>query len=492
LEEASRVGGAQMRSALQFARACDDALLRDALLLALPVILGYARAIVLAALAAQRANNAGARLAGAASEFSYLQDGEGRPPARTQAILPPVPVRLPLLRRLARMRSWTGPLRLPRALLKPDAVAVSHNELLCAVAAQEKRAIGFQHAETLLAAARRRADTPPRAGERTAALAQALAGDDVLDEPYRRRALDLVEATARPHLDKALADMADLRRIALPHEIWSGSGGLYAPRAVGIEVLRRGGRVTRFDHGTPREFVATAEVTALLELAVSSEFVLASEQAAAICRDQIDRGLLDPARPVAIRGAQGDPVFARVPARRAARPPGQKPRVVYAPTQLLGFRQLLPALPPDTVHLDWQMRVAEALRALDVDFVCQAHPEGLFKDRPHPLAQVTPTVRGNFDAQLRAADVFVFDTPTTTALWQAACTDARIVYLDIGAGRMTPPVAKHFAKRASVIAVAHDADNRPVLDTGALRAAVLDTKAAADPSAFRRLLAGER
>ncbi len=309
-------------------------------------------------------------------------------------------------------------------------------------------------------------------------------------EPYRQRASSLVKQTAQAHLDKALVDMAALRNVSLPVDIWSGSGGLYAPRAVGLEVLRRGGRVTRFDHGTPREFVVTPEVTALLELCVSSEFVLATAEAAAVCRIQIDVGLLDAARPVAISGGNGDPVFAAVPLRRPAKEAGERLRVVYCPTQLLGFRQLLPAQPPDTIYLDWQMRVAEALRELDVDLVCQAHPEGLLKDRPHPLADVATTLRGNFDAQLGSADVFVFDTPTTTALWQAACTNARIVYLDIGSGAMTPSISAVFAKRARVINITYDEANRPVLDRARLRDAVLADDGPADPMPLRRLLAG--
>jgi hypothetical protein len=490
LAEASRIGSNQMRAALRWVRQRDDALLFDASMLALPVILSYARAIVLAALAAERAARIGTRLAGAAPEIAYLQDGEGRPPARSEPILAPVPVRWPLLRRVARMRSWTALPRLPRALLRPDAVAVSHNSLLCAVAASEGRAVGFQHAETTLDAARARAGAPLHQPAQASALAQVIVGDGVLEEPYRRRAFDLVEATARVHLERALADMAALRAAPLPNEIWAGSGGLYAPRALGLEVLRRGGRVRRFDHGTPREFVATAEVTALLELAVSSEFALATPEAATICRSQIDDGLLDPSRPVAIRGAQGDPIFSRVPARRPARPANKRLRVVYAPTQLLGFRQLLPALPPDVIYLDWQMRVAEALRDLNVDFVCQAHPEGLLKGRPHPLAALAMTLRGNFDAQLASADVFVFDSPTTTALWEATCTDARIVFLDIGCGRMTPTIAALFSKRARVITVASDDANRPVLDRAALTEAVLADGDAIDPMPLRRLLAG--
>jgi hypothetical protein len=187
----------------------------------------------------------------------------------------------------------------------------------------------------------------------------------------------------------------------------------------------------------------------------------------------------------------GDPIFRRVPATRARKPAGSKPRVVYAPTQLLGFRQLVPAVPPDPVHLAWQMRVAEFLHTLPVDFVCQAHPEGLFGGKTHPLEALVPTRRGNFHAQLQEADVFVFDYPTTTALWEACCTDARIVYLDMGAGRMTPDIARLFAQRAAVLQVTHDEDDRMSFDEAALRNAVLSNTGPADPTAFRRLLAGD-
>ena len=491
LAEANRVGRAQMRAALTWANKLDDALLRDSALLALPLILSYARAIVLTALAVSRAARSNARLAGTAPELIYLQRGEGPLPSRTDPTLPPEPFRFPLLRRLARMRTWSGLTRLPRALFAPDAVAVSHNQLLRAVAAKSRQAIGFSHAELILDAARRRSHVNPVVPDSAAKLASAILGAaPQIDEPYRERVFALVVAMARPHLRKAVADMAALRSAPLPGEIWTGSGGLYAPRAVGLEVLRRGGRVRRFDHGTPREFVATIETTTLLELAVSSDFVLATEGAARICRDELDDSLLPPSRSVAIHGADGDPVFADVPAGRVRAQTGARLRVVYAPTQLLGFRQLLPALPPDVVHLDWQMRVAEALQELPIDFLCQAHPEGLLKNRPHPLETVAPTIRGDFDRQLQSADVFIFDCPTTTALWEVACTDARIVYLDMGAGSMTPKVARLFAERAIVIPVAHDENNRPVFDAGALRRAVLDNAPKPDPTPFRRLLAG--
>jgi hypothetical protein len=322
-------------------------------------------------------------------------------------------------------------------------------------------------------------------------LARQIVGATSLDEPWRERALRLVEAVSLAHMCKAARDLSALRSVPLPAEVWTGSGGLYASRAVGLEVLRRGGRVRRFDHGTPRGFVRAAETTALLETSVSSEFTLTTEAAATICREDMAANPIQGLAPVTLTGAGGDPVFRRLPGRRSRAPGAGKLRIVYAPTQFLGFRQLVPALPPDPIHLDWQMRVARFLSALPgCDFVCQAHPEGLVHNKPHPLERDVPTRRGNFQVQLHEADVFVFDYPSTTALWETACADARIVFLDMGAGHMTPEVARMFARRATVLPVAHGDDHRMTFDEAALRDAVLADAGPADPTEFRRLLAG--
>jgi hypothetical protein len=296
---------------------------------------------------------------------------------------------------------------------------------------------------------------------------------------------------AEPHLALAVRDVGKLRDTRLPKSLWSGTGGLYAQRAIGIEVLRRGGPVVRFDHGKPKGFVEAREIDALVEFAVSSEFVVPTEEAAAITRQCSDETLLPWMKYPCIRGIGGDPTFARLPAARPARAASRRLRVVYAPTQLLGFRQLLPVQTADVIYLDWQIQVARALSALPVELVCQPHPEGLFKGRPHPLKTVATCISGNFDAQLKRADVFVFDYPSTTALWEAACTDARIVFIDIGSGSMTSKIDALFRKRARIISAAHDEANRPLLDGAALRDAVLASSGPADPMPLRRLLAGE-
>lgn len=489
--EANRISVAQVRRALAWVANLGDGLARDSCLLTLPNLLGYGRAIMLAALATSRAAETGQVLVGSAPELAYLRGRKGEVPVRAGLILPLVQARFQFVRRLARVHSWTGIWALPKAVISPEAVAITHNSLLRAAAGQSSKAIGFQHAQMYLNEARdRNSSAGPSLLELALPLAKTILGDGILAQPYRSRALDLMKALARLNLENAARDMHALRATALPGEVWTGSGGPYAPRAVGLEVLRRGGRVVRFGHGAPISFINSREIDGLLEMAVSSEVVLCTERAAGLWRERDDQNLLPWHPRVEVRGMNGDPTYAQIPARRPRRARQDKLRVVYAPTQLLGFRQLLPCQPPDVVYLHWQLQVAEALRSLPVEFICQPHPEGLLQDTPHPLEAVASTIRGNFGVQLRLADVFVFDYAPTTALWEAACTDSRIVFLDIGAGKMTPPVAKLFRKRARVVKIEYGDGNRPILKAVALRDAVLGESGPVDPMPLRALLAG--
>ena len=70
-------GEGQVRRALGFAAALDDTLPRDAVLLGLPNILGYARAIAATAIAAARAAVEGYELVGTAPELVFLVTGDG-------------------------------------------------------------------------------------------------------------------------------------------------------------------------------------------------------------------------------------------------------------------------------------------------------------------------------------------------------------------------------------------------------------------------------
>src|ERR1041385_3825193 len=204
LREAQSISTEQTRDALAFAGRIGDASLRDVVLLALPTILAYARAIVLAALAVDRAARGKIRLIGSAPELDYLRTGEQLPAGREELILPPIKIGLPLARRIARVHSWSGFSRLFRAVTRPDILAVGHNELLCAAAARETRAVGFQYPEVILGL--RRLGMAVDFSDTVSEFAAAMLGNVAFNEPYRSRACDLLQAVVGVQLRKSADD----------------------------------------------------------------------------------------------------------------------------------------------------------------------------------------------------------------------------------------------------------------------------------------------
>ena len=270
--------------------------------------------------------------------------------------------------------------------------------------------------------------------------------------------------------------------------IWSGSGGLYAPRAIGLEVLRRGGDVIRFDHGTPKGFVRAVEANNLVEFAVSSEFLVATEAAAGGRSPRWPRPVGCPIGNYSW-GRRGSHL--RQPTVAAGEPPTTR-KATRCLRSNAAARISRTASRAAARYCVSQLAIGRCRGAKG-----HGHTTRLPAASRGPVSGAAPSVggscphdRGQFEAQLSNVDVFVFDYPSTTALWEAVCPDAHIVFLDIGAGTMTRTVAKLFNKRARVLEVAYDEANRPILDIPALRDAVLDEHSI-DPTPFRRLLAGE-
>ena len=392
--EANEIAAAQAHRALGFVAALDPEKARDAALLALPNILAYGRAIVMAAIAVKRASDMGVRFISYTPEFAFLDSGEGAIPDRSASILPPVSIRHEFARRVMRVHSWSGLWRTVPAMLRPDILAISHNTLLHRAASGSRERVGFRHADLILGthvSPRWRPNADARDIAR--ALARILLGDDVPEEPLTGRTLRLLETMAVPHLGRAMRDIAALREAALPSRIWSGSGGLYAPRAVGLEVLspRWRGRSLR-----PRKAEGVCGVVAI------------STQSWNIrCRRN---SLSLPRQPPRFRDATAISISSlgeRIsqlkvlteiqPLPRSRQNGRRDPESCgwsIAPTQLLGFRQLLPVQQPDVIYLSWQMQMVEALCALPVEFICQPHPEGLFGGKPHPLEGMADVRRG--------------------------------------------------------------------------------------------------
>ncbi|MDP6486535.1 MAG: hypothetical protein QF751_07050 [Alphaproteobacteria bacterium] len=492
-EERCDVLKAQMRALIDFVCAAPHEV-RDILSLAAQVLTHNAKVLADTALTLNYAERRGLHFSGDRPELAFLRGDITSPEQSARSWNPPLVGAGPRwARRIARTASWTPWWRLPGACLFPSAMAASHNSLLRAGAAVSSKSVGFRHADSWLEAARAAAgDVPPTPGldELAASLADALAAVKGLEELLRGRLQTLIGHHARQAFATADRDLVALRGFAgLPGELWAGTGGSYPVRALSLEVLRRGGKVVHFDHGGPNGFIEDFEGMTVSELMVASEFVLTTPEVAGMFSRVGAVELIDSLRRVTVSGGPGDPVFQGSGGFRR-RPYGARPRVVYVPTTLVGFRQLHPPVIPDVVSLDWQMRVAEALSEMPVELSCRVHPEGLHPGDHHPLADIAPLAGGSFDDVIAGADVLVIDCSVTTTFWQCLCSDVPVVYLHMDVGRLTAEAWPIIERRCRVIRTTYDERDLPQFDREQLADAVGGGCSVADPAELRRLLAG--
>ena len=465
----------------------------DTAVLAAPVVLNSAATLGLAALAVERATQSGIALTGGPPEIAFLAGASGSCDVDTPlAAQPPVPPRWPALRHVARTASWTPARRLPRAFLRPDATAVTHNPVLRAYARNGRLAVRFWQAERMLDAADVPAESTPddAASDLAARLVGAVLPAMALTESRCARLARLLRSRTAVFL--ATAQTA-LRAVSgwcqLPREVWLGTTGRMPARVIAVAARRRDGRVTSFDHGGGLFLGRIGPAAIIRELAVIDRIVVATEALATLGR----RALPFPVPAVAqeVLPAGGDPTFRRI---CTGEPPStNRRRVMYLPTPLRGFRQLLPPLLPDVIALDWHIRLAKTLSELPIELVVRPHPEGALPGSRHPVTKAfTPMINGPFHRVVGMVDGFVFDYPHSTAFWEALCTDRPVAWVDLGTSDLSEEALAVVGRRCRIVEARFDDRNRPQIDRAALEDAVLGGPSTADPAEVRKLLAGDR
>ena len=396
------------------------------------------------------------------------------------------------VRRLLRTMSWTPLTRLPATLGAPQALAITHNPLLVAEARRMRARLQFRHAAPLLEQMERSApgasllNGPEQVGALADHALDRLTDDDALTVEMRRRTIALLRPVYLRNLAQAARTLGALRRAKrIPRVLWAGTGGFAPTRALSIEVRRRGGSVTRFDHGGTMPLLAEPYYLAHRELAVSTEYVLPSTMAA--CQTAISRAA-DLARPLgldSVTGGRGDPGLD--PGLRSTRPAARAPRVLFVGTAFYGFSQTYPPFPPAPIYLDWQHRILEMLGSLPIELIHKPHPGGLFRGGPpgvEHLARIDPRP---FEQAMADVDCFVFDIAASTTFSIALSTDRRIVLLDFGCMRFSEEIRPLIEARCRIVPILCDDRNRATVDAEALEAAVCAPGPAPDPTPFRRL-----
>ncbi|MEK9662182.1 MAG: hypothetical protein VW644_10690, partial [Alphaproteobacteria bacterium] len=269
--------------------------------------------------------------------FDYLAGSDVAAPATLQPIgQSTAEPRNLWLRRLARTRSWTPWHRMLRAMLAPDGIALAHNSLLRTSLRTTKRAVRNAYAEEFAVPGKideaflKRVDTTALANHVTDALTRNLP----VETDVHRRLASAIGSVFTDSFEDSTRLLARLRATPkLPDRLYSGTGGERMSRALGLEIMRRGGEAIRHDHGGSFVLLDSPDSAALNELSVSSRFVVATPLAAQSTGLLRARERASPLGPCTIEGGPGDPGLdvgrnglARTPAGK-----GGRRRVMYVP-----------------------------------------------------------------------------------------------------------------------------------------------------------------
>lgn len=489
------VGDSLLFGLSKLIRDMQDSELRSVLVLAGSRVLIFGLPLIEMALSLDAAEDCGQHLVSSFPERAYLDGEIALSELLPRNRVPPVEeVQLAWLRRIKRMSRWTPLYRMPATLIAPQATAITENDLLRETARKGSVRLAFHHAEGLYHELLRHTDTPGRedlVDQATSLLAELLMSVCTISEFRAGRLRALIESQARLLFCLAVRDLTAARRLrSLPRRVWAGTGGKWPGRVLSLEILRRGGQIVRFDHSAGRGVHRFPAWPAILDLYVSSEFHLATDELAKRLEAQGVNDLMPVDRQCPLIGQNGEPHFKGLRTQRVGSNKG-RPRVVYAPGLLRGLLQTVPAQIPDVIYLDWQMRMVEALKRLPVDLACRPHPGGILSKGNHPLADVAPVSDQIFEDLIPEADVFITDQPHSTTFYAALCTDRPVVLIDFGAPFFDDRSAEAVERRCRIIKTNYDERNRPLVDEDELEEAVCGGPERCDPAEFRSLLLGE-
>lgn len=226
-----------------------------------------------------------------------------------------------------------------------------------------------------------------------------------------------------------------LRRMkSLPGEYWTGSGGPTSSRLIAHEILRRGGKVIRFDHGGNSLYENRNHAFTWRECSLSTSYVVSSGSLA----DRLTRRWDTECEFVE---TSGKPMLAE-------RSPGFKGinKFLYVPNILKGNRPYSYAFPTDEQSVRFSYRFLRLLKDLfpgkPIDI--QPHPEGF----THPLKTGENAF---FEDRMSEGTILFFEYVCTTTFSVALCSDLPIVLIDGGDFGIADDALKLYERRCAFL-----------------------------------------
>ncbi len=488
----------QEQNIIHYAENIDNKKKQNLFLLSIKFIKVRVNGLFIATLAVQNSQKQSIDLISTIPEFNYLKTGKEKYLKNKfkQIVIDPK-IKLPFLRRIVRTLSWTKWWKLPLTIIKPDVIAVGHNEVLVRKAQLSKKRVYFYQYFNIIDKANKlykKQPLPDYYDELCEDIYKLLIDETKLETKCKKRLKELACDFINQSIKRDFHALEALYQYQkLPKNIWIGTGGGYSFRLLALATLYKKGNAVGFSHSTTPILIFSKENNQLQELAVVSEFVGISPKAKEIisklCTKNINPN---------ISFIDGCPFFKNQfhKTKKIINKKKQKPTIIYISSPVYDLNKN-PIFSNAMVYLDWQLRLTAMLDKMNINLICQPHPEGIFKDKnlTHPLLEKYSIPKCRFEKVMQHADIFLIDCIYSTAVGHMFISNKPIVRISLldssNSYGVREDIRPMVDKRCRNIKAWFDDDNLLYVDKKELEYALTNNwQEKVDSTEFRELLIG--
>jgi hypothetical protein len=266
----------------------------------------------------------------------------------------------------------------------------------------------------------------------------------------------------------------------LPREFWAGSLGSLNKRTIARVIQKEGGRVVGHDHGIGSGSLLTP-LRMMIDWDFCDTFLTFSQAHVDGIKLQVDPQYKVRLEPYSA-GVSPTPLFFPPAAGRADGDKAGRLRVCYVPSHYnLEYHYVTP-IPFDIATLDFQIRLLTHLKSAGYEVVYKPHPH-CYVGVVDELVRITGArleTRPFEQIPLDEIGVAIVGNAQSTVIRSALHMGVPMVILDTGRLSLVPKAQELLLRRAEIVALRQDEDNRFELNTGVLDAAIERSKTLRD------------
>lgn len=489
----------QNKNIVQYIQSLENEKKRDTFLLSFLTIKDRVNGYIVALLSLQESDNKNIEIISTLGEVNFLKTGDKQYlQKKTKQALVEKPLKTYFLRRIIRTATWTKWWKLPLTIFKPEVLAIGHNEIVRQKAQENnKRVYFYQVGELLKKINKNNIDyqKPDYFDKLCEETYQVLIKNLEIQDKYLERFNYLVKTIIK---DSLLRDSKTLNQCyqypKLPKNIWIGSGTAYSFRLLALAVLRKGGNVTSFAHATGSVLASCYNTMYSGELAVTNNFIDITPKAKDFFYQHYLKQFPIPLnKPFEFSSLAQNNKYQKY--QNSITKKNKRPTVVYTSNAMRNLSTGAPMI-NYMAYLKWQLNLTDILDKMDIDLICQPHPEGIFTDKNliHPLRKKYNIPYRSFETMMQQADVFLVDFIQSTTFGAILITEKPIIRMawyddyHYGISKKLKPLMD---KRCRNVEAIFDENNLPVIDEKELEKALTENwQEKVDATEFRELLIG--